>query len=344
VSDPILPFDVWMQQIVQASVPANRNALRAQILASQAISMSVSVQPTAPVDGDVYIVGPSPEGEAWSNFEPEDLAIFRDGSWFAFAPVLGIRLNVNGTERIFLGSSGWVVFGGGSGGGGTWGTIGGNLQDQTDLWNELSDIRTEAESGLLEIVPGDNVTVDTSDPRRPIVSASGGSVGEASWGEIGGNLEDQEDLWQALGDLEQGVNESQQAADDAAQVADDAAQVAGKGAFGVTFDAGSGQLEAGKFGDVVLPYDCTLIAWSIVASGTGSAVVSVWADSLANFPPNSSDNVTGGNPPTLSASDHSSGNTTGWSTNLTAGQVVRFTLQSVSTLSRVTLQLNVTKK
>jgi len=183
MSQPIIPFDVWPQQIVQASVPANSNSLRNMMLASKALSLTVSEQPASPAEGDMYILPANPTGSAWSNFEVDDLALFAWGSWFAFAPVPGVRVPVGDLLYIFDGSSGWQSF---SETGVTWGSIAGDIADQTDL--------NEALSGKISSVQaGDNITIDNTDPENPVISSTG-SGGGAYWGEITGTLSDQTDL------------------------------------------------------------------------------------------------------------------------------------------------------
>lgn len=150
MSPPIFPFDTWLQGMEQMSVVFNADMLRTQLLLSQAISDAVTAQPSSPADGDSYVIPAGATGAAWSSFDPDDIALFRDGAWYAFAPVLGVRLNVAGTEKVFTGSGGWVDFGSGGVGGGTWGSITGTLSDQTDLqaaldakagaFTELSDV------------------------------------------------------------------------------------------------------------------------------------------------------------------------------------------------------------
>ena len=52
--------------------------------------------------------------------------------------------------------------------------------------------------GVQEVVAGTNVTVDNTDPTRPIVSATGGGGGSSVWGGITGTLSNQTDLQNAL--------------------------------------------------------------------------------------------------------------------------------------------------
>lgn len=315
MSDFILPFDVWPQQIVQASVPANRNALRSEILGSRVISDSVTIQPSIPTDGDVYIIPSGATGSAWSAYDVDDLAIFREGTWYAFAPVPGVRLVVGSIEKIYEGSSGWQVFSAGGGGSAAWGAITGTIADQADLQDALDE-------KLESVQAGAGISIDNTDPLNPVISATGGG-GSVDWGDISGTLSDQTDLQDALDSID---------------------AKAKPGQIGVTFDAGSGYLEQGSFGDFIVPWDSTITGWTILCSGVANAQVDVWVDSLVNFPPDITDSITGGNAPTISGqAAEQDTNISGWNTALVAGTVVRFVLSSVSSVSRLTLILNVEK-
>lgn len=146
MSNPILPYDVWPSGIEQASVPANQNALRTQILFSEALSDTESNQPADPADGAVYIIPIGATGAAWSTFSPDDLAIFRDGAWYAFSPVVGVRMTVLGAQKIYAGTAGWVAFGGS----GEWGSITGILSSQLDLQAAL-DSKVDVASNFLPV-------------------------------------------------------------------------------------------------------------------------------------------------------------------------------------------------
>lgn len=96
MSTPILPFAMWSSGTNQNSVPANDNSLRNQILNGLVISDSTDAQPGSPDDGDTYIITGAATGAQWSTFNEFDLAIFDSGTWYAFAPVEGIRVNIAG--------------------------------------------------------------------------------------------------------------------------------------------------------------------------------------------------------------------------------------------------------
>lgn len=82
---------------------------------------------------------------------------------------------------------------------------------------------------------------------------------------------------------------------------------------------------------VVIPVACTITAVTVLLSGTGSCVIDVWRDSYANYPPTVADSICGGNKPTVtSATKYRDTALTGWTTALSAGDILIFKLESVS--------------
>jgi len=70
----------------------------------------------------------------------------------------------------------------------------------------------------------------------------------------------------------------------------------------------------------------------------------VWKDTYANFPPTDSDSITASAPPTLTTAQKSEDATlTGWTTSISSGDILGFNVDSATTVTRVTLQLLVTK-
>ena len=95
-------------------------------------------------------------------------------------------------------------------------------------------------------------------------------------------------------------------------------------------------------GQVRVPYACQIIGWELVANDTGLIVVDVMKDSYANFPPTSGDSITGGNPPTITASNKAqSANLTGWATALNSGDYIRVNVVTISFITNATLTLRV---
>jgi len=113
MSDPIIPFAVWAPGTNENSIPANDNSLRHQILNGLVISATTTAQPGSPAEGAIYIIPASATGAVWSTLTVADLVIYSSGTWYAFAPVNGIVVNVAGTLKRWNGTA-YVDAGGGS--------------------------------------------------------------------------------------------------------------------------------------------------------------------------------------------------------------------------------------
>jgi len=82
----------------------------------------------------------------------------------------------------------------------------------------------------------------------------------------------------------------------------------------------------------------------MMADQTGSIVVDIWKDNYANFPPTDADSITASAPPTISTAQKSEDSTlTGWTTSISADDILAFNVDSCSTIERVTISLKVTK-
>jgi hypothetical protein len=107
-------------------------------------------------------------------------------------------------------------------------------------------------------------------------------------------------------------------------------------------DGGGAVLTVGVKGDLTIPFNCTITEWTLLADQTGSMVLDIWKDSYANYPPTIADVITASAKPTISASNKGQSSTlTGWTTTITAGDTLRFNVNSCSTITRVTLSLKV---
>lgn len=137
MSTPILPFAVWASGTNQNSITANDNSLRNQILNGLVIGVENDA-PGGDADGDIYIVGDTPAG-AFAGFDENDLAIYMDGTWYAFAPVDGIVVNVAGTLKAWDGSA-YVD----AGGGGAVDSVNGKTGAVSLALDDLSDVDAAA--------------------------------------------------------------------------------------------------------------------------------------------------------------------------------------------------------
>lgn len=108
--------------------------------------------------------------------------------------------------------------------------------------------------------------------------------------------------------------------------------------IGVTIGDGVNVISTGVAGDVRVPIACTITGVYAYADQSGSIVVDVWKDTHANYPPTDADTITASAPITISSATNSSDTTlTGWTTSVAAGDVLRFNVDSASTLTRVTI-------
>lgn len=105
-------------------------------------------------------------------------------------------------------------------------------------------------------------------------------------------------------------------------------------------DGGGAVISTGIWGDIVIDFACTIVGATLLADQSGSIVIDIWKDTYANFPPTDADSITAAAPPTLAAATKSQDTTlTGWTTTISAGDVLRFNVDSAATVTRVTLAL-----
>lgn len=113
-----------------------------------------------------------------------------------------------------------------------------------------------------------------------------------------------------------------------------------KGSVNLTIDGSGGVIQIGDAGCVTIPYNATITGWSIMADVAGSIVIDVWKDSYANYPPVVGDSIAGSEKPTLSSVIKNQDLTlTTWTTSVTAGDILRFNIDSATTVNKVYVTL-----
>jgi hypothetical protein len=115
----------------------------------------------------------------------------------------------------------------------------------------------------------------------------------------------------------------------------------------ITFiiDGGGSTITTGIKGDLEIPFACTITQATLLADQSGAIVIDIWAEDYANYPPTDADSITASTPPTITASGVKSQDSTltSWITSIAAGDTLRFNVDSVTSIQRVTLSLRVTK-
>ena len=105
-------------------------------------------------------------------------------------------------------------------------------------------------------------------------------------------------------------------------------------------DGGGAVISTGIAGDLEISFACTINQVTMLADQSGSIVVDIWKDSYANFPPTDADSITAAAPPTISAATKSQDSTlTDWTKTISAGDIIRFNVDSCSTIQRCTISL-----
>lgn len=115
-------------------------------------------------------------------------------------------------------------------------------------------------------------------------------------------------------------------------------------ALSFVIDGGTSAITTGIKGDIEVPYACTINRATALADQSGSIVVDIWKDTYANFPPTDTDSITASAPVTISAATKSQDSTlTGWTTSISDGDILRYNVDSASSITLVTISLKCTK-
>lgn len=111
---------------------------------------------------------------------------------------------------------------------------------------------------------------------------------------------------------------------------------------GITIDGGGSTITTGVKGYIEIPFAGTIVQATLLADQSGSIVIDVWKDTYANYPPTDADSITAAAPPTISTATKSQDSTlTGWTTSITAGDILGFNVDSVTTITQATLILKI---
>jgi hypothetical protein len=117
------------------------------------------------------------------------------------------------------------------------------------------------------------------------------------------------------------------------------------GTFGCNFNGNGTTPAIGSKFRLEIPYACTINSVTLLGDLTGDAVVDIWVDTYANYSPTVADSICGSNKPTISSSNK--GQLTSFSTwtttSIAAGSIAVINLDSVSTITDLTIIVKVTK-
>jgi hypothetical protein len=105
-------------------------------------------------------------------------------------------------------------------------------------------------------------------------------------------------------------------------------------AIEICIDGGGSAITTGIKVDIVAKCDMTITGWTMLADQSGSIAVDCWKDTYANYPPVDADSFV-----TPSISSAVKNQATSLSLSVTEGDIIRFNVDSATTVERVTLAL-----
>ena len=118
----------------------------------------------------------------------------------------------------------------------------------------------------------------------------------------------------------------------------------------VVFDGGTSAITGNPEVDVTVPAAGTITGWTLLADAAGGAVIDIWNDTYANFPPTDADSICAANPVSMNSVIKQTSYLDGidsqidtWDKTLAAGDILRFHLDSSSTVKRLELTLTYTR-
>lgn len=111
---------------------------------------------------------------------------------------------------------------------------------------------------------------------------------------------------------------------------------------GIIIDGGGSELSTGSSGFAVVPFAGSITEVILLADQSGSIVIDIKKSTYSGFPTTSS--ITASAKPTLSSAQKYSDTTlTGWTKAVSAGDVLEFIVDSVTTITRCSIVLKIKK-
>lgn len=115
-------------------------------------------------------------------------------------------------------------------------------------------------------------------------------------------------------------------------------------AVSLVVDGNGAPFSTGVKAYLQIPFAATITAVTLLADQTGSVVVDIWKDTYANFPPTVADTICAAAKPTITASNKYTDSTlAGWTTSIAANDILAFNIDSVTSITRLTISLTVVR-
>lgn len=107
-------------------------------------------------------------------------------------------------------------------------------------------------------------------------------------------------------------------------------------------DGGGSVINTGVVGDLFVPFAVTIYAGTLLGDQSGSVTVDIWSAAYGAYPPTVANSITASAPLTFASATHGQNTSlTGWTTAIPAGNTLRFNVNSVTSITRLTIALTV---
>jgi len=113
---------------------------------------------------------------------------------------------------------------------------------------------------------------------------------------------------------------------------------------GVNVQIGNGLIAAGDEVKIQAPFAMTITSVTALADQSGSIEVDIWKDTYANYPPTVADTIVASAPISITTATKSTDVTlTGWTTAISAGDIMILHVNSVTDITEILITLNGTR-
>jgi hypothetical protein len=126
------------------------------------------------------------------------------------------------------------------------------------------------------------------------------------------------------------------------------------GSLLLVFGDGLTLIQPGTLIDVPVPFKLLFLDWTLVSTQAGSISIDIYKGTYANFPPTGVDSMTYNEPPMITSGLKNQAtlvygvdplfSPTGWSQDITYGDILRFIVESASAVSQVSLLLRYVRR